>query len=299
MRSRQKAFTLIELLVVIAIIAILAALLLPALAKAKQKAQAVTCMNNNKQLVLAWMMYASDNNDYLAINADGSALYQSTPSWVGDILDWTGAVSGGMDMNFNTVYLTDQRVSLLGPYIANAVNIYWCPTDIYLYSAQQTFLSSQPSTYPRHRARSVAMDGAIGGGGTPGQPKCSAFDWSTYWAAKMGDLIAPGPADSWLFTDEHPDAIDDGILYSNSAWTNGFGPGAQFTELPSSDHAGACGMGFVDGHAEIHKWRDPRTVIPVQYLEGLSQRENISQRVPINSYSPDLAYIAQHTPRPQ
>jgi prepilin-type N-terminal cleavage/methylation domain-containing protein/prepilin-type processing-associated H-X9-DG protein len=280
MRTRRTAFTLIELLVVIAIIAILAALLLPALARAKQRAQAVTCMNNNKQLGLAWMMYANDNNDRLAMNADKSLPYANTPSWVGDWLDW-----GNTDQDFDPVYLTDPRVSLLGPYTANSVKIYWCPTDTFLAPGQQ------PGNY-LHRARSVAMDGAIGDGQTPGQPKCSDFSWSTYWAVKMGDLMAPGPADSWLFTDEHPDAIDDGILYSNSACTNGIG---QFTELPSSDHAGACGMGYADGHAEIHKWLDYRTVIPVRYLSG-SARIGVSQQVPISSYSPDLAFIAMHTP---
>jgi prepilin-type N-terminal cleavage/methylation domain-containing protein/prepilin-type processing-associated H-X9-DG protein len=273
MRSRTRAFTLIELLVVIAIIAILAALLLPALAKAKQKAQAVQCMNNNKQLGLAWMMYAGDNNDNLAINSDKSADWNGLHSWVSGWLDWTTSSATARD-NTNTLRLTDDRLSSLGPYTARAAKIYWCPTDIYLHPDQRS------AGWP-NRVRSVAMNAAIGNG-----DKTTDFPWLTFVARKMSDFNVPGPSESWLFTDEHPDSIDDAVLYTNPGSTNGTG---QFTELPSSDHGGSCGMAYADGHAEIHKWKDSRTVVPVTYTKV--------ERVQMNSYNPDLAYIAARTPR--
>lgn len=269
MRFRRTAFTLIELLVVIAIIAILAALLLPALARAKSKAQAIQCMNNNKQLGLAWMMYAGDNNDVLVINSDKSADWRGTHSWVSGWLTWDTARD-----NTNTLRLTDDRFSSMGPYTARAAKIYWCPTDIYLSSPQR-------AAGWANRVRSVAMNAAIGDG-----TKTTEFPWLKFHARKMGDLLIPGPSDSWLFTDEHPDSIDDAILYSNPGSTNGIG---EFTELPSSDHGGSCGMGFADGHAEVHRWKDSRTVRPVTYTKV--------QRISIGTFSIDLAWIAAHTPR--
>ena len=267
-KTRRLAFTLIELLVVIAIIAILAALLLPALARAKQKARAVTCMNNTRQLCLAWIMYANDNNERLVINTDWIQPFNGSPSWVSGLLTWTPSTD-----NTNSRDLTDSTLSLLGSYCANSQKIFWCPTDTYLNGVQRAL------GWP-NRARSVAMDGAMGDG------KKYDFGWGDYfWARKTSDLTLPGPSDSWLFIDEHPDSIDDAILYTNPGYTNGTG---SFTELPSSDHGGSCGIGYADGHAEIHRWRDPSTVRPVTYTTV--------QRVDV-TLSPDLAFLAQKTPR--
>ncbi|SPE51673.1 conserved exported hypothetical protein [Verrucomicrobia bacterium] len=271
---RVAAFTLIELLVVIAIIAILAALLLPALARAKARAIAAMCMNENKQMLLGWTMYSSDNSDRLPINSDQSLFYQGTPSWVYGFMDWSNG-----SQNTNIDYLINPAWALLGASLAKQAKVFACPAANYL---------SQPQVALNwtSRSRSVAMDGAVGDGvDYPGFPFSSDF-----WRAKrMGDLVQPGPSSSWVFTDEHPDAIDDGILYTYYGYTNGTG---QFTELPGSQHAGACGMAFADGHAVIHKWMSPQTVVPVIYSRDGRQRVEVSN-------SPDLAWLAQCTPRPQ
>lgn len=141
--------------------------------------------------------------------------------------------------NVNPLYLIDSRGASLGSYVAKSINIFHCPTDRYLSTAQRT------AGYD-HRLRSISMNAAVGGGnssaGQPGYKPAASLGWANFFfARKTSDLNVPGPAESWVFTDENPDSIDDSILYSNPAYTDGLG---SFTELPGSDHNGACGVTF-------------------------------------------------------
>jgi prepilin-type N-terminal cleavage/methylation domain-containing protein len=269
----KSAFTLIELLVVIAIIAILAAMLLPALSNAKIRALSAQCMSNYKQLTLGWLMYTDDNADNLAINSDWNTVFKNTPSWVSNIEDWTTS-----PQNTNVYYLRDPKASLLGAYIGGVTAIFHCPADNFLKPVQR----SQQWNY---RIRSCAMDGALGAG-----TKYAGFPFSPkfWWATKASQLNNPGPSQSWVYLDEHPDSLDDPILYTYSGYTNGTG---QFTELPAANHSRAVGISFADGHSEIHKWTGSNIVLPVIYSTAGRQTINVTT-------DPDLAWLAQHTPQP-
>jgi len=280
----RRGFTLIELLVVIAIIAILAGMLLPALSKAKSKAQGIQCLSNGRQLSLGWMMYAQDSNDRIVYASDdgkGNKTPANAYAWTSQHLDYTPNPK-------NWDPAADIMLGPLWPYYKNP-GIYKCPAD-------HSFVMVDGA--PKPRVRTISMNLFLGGFAGPDPtgglgPRVSGFK-IYFKLSDIAKLGTPSPTKTFLFLDEREDVINWGNFATDMDGFYPPSPGAYAfdQDLPGFYHNGACGFSFCDGHSEIHKWRDPRTMPPLQVGVYTIQTWPVPR-------DQDVAWLQDHTTRPK
>jgi prepilin-type N-terminal cleavage/methylation domain-containing protein len=262
-QRHRRGFTLIELLVVIAIIAILAAMLLPALAQAKRKAQVIQCISNLKQLQTGWQLYAGDFSDVMLPNAPLGSTTDKTWCY-GQTEDWHFA-----DANTNVALY---RASILAPFLGNQLGVYRCPGDnipsdngprIRSYSMQSQMGNFYPEVYQITRAYN---------------PNFAAFRKVT----ELGGLLPP--VSGIVFLEENMCSMNDGYLQVNNSTP-------VFPDVPGSYHIWSTGVSYADGHAELRKWLTP--VLRIAVKKGYSAA---SIGTGVNNI--DWKWFSQHTSFP-
>ncbi|HTA29772.1 MAG TPA: prepilin-type N-terminal cleavage/methylation domain-containing protein [Candidatus Cybelea sp.] len=271
----QRGFTFVELLVVIFTVAVLAALLVPAMASSSLDSAAVKCMSNMRQVSVAWQMYADENRSIFAYNEEGG----NPPAWVYGEEDYAGGAN-----NYNTNYVLNPQYAQLGPY-AKTATIFRCPSDPSLSSG----------THGVPRIRSISMNSAVGlnSGGVPGGqgawlPSSYGNDgvpggpYLCYFREQ--DLGNPSPARLILVLEEDPDSINDGSFAFEMPTT---ASATVWIDIPAKYHADACNFSFVDGHVELHPWQMPQSIPNVNLGDFVSP--------PAIHSNPDVWWVGTHS----
>jgi prepilin-type N-terminal cleavage/methylation domain-containing protein/prepilin-type processing-associated H-X9-DG protein len=241
----RRGFTLLELLVVVAVIAIMAALLFPALSKAKGRALGIACLNNSRQLAIGWALYADDHDNRLPYNLGGAGArrivsVRTNLNWVNNVMTW------GLEAdNTNTATVT---AASLGPYVSRAPGVYRCPADHVLSDEQRAAGWSA-------RVRSYSMNAMVGDAGEASKDGYNVNNPDYVQFFKLTAI--PQPAQIFVFLDEHPDSINDGYYLNRSSVYS-------WIDLPASYHNGGAAFAFADGHSELHRWRVAATKVPAR-----------------------------------
>jgi prepilin-type N-terminal cleavage/methylation domain-containing protein/prepilin-type processing-associated H-X9-DG protein len=287
---KGSGFTLIELLVVIAIIAILAGMLLPAMAKAKSKAQGIACLNKNRQLMIGWQSTTLDENEVMPgsihgglaqnpADINGARTAGSIPfyqPWAQGWLDW-----GLSSHNTNWQYCADPKYSSIATSIGQNRELFKCPADKFQSAAQKN---------AKWTGRVRSMSGNIGVGNGNGGPGDGPWNNNYKKCKKTTELTNPSPAETWVYVDEHPDSMNDAGFFSVSGDATGTGG---WVDIPANYHNGAAGFSMADGHSEVIPWKGSLRGIP----SGMGGLAKLNGGGTTTGDKIDKRWMYLHTPR--